>query len=809
MIIKKFNDDWKFWLDKNSFALVWDIPGHARTITLPHDAMIETPAHPDSLNGTNTGFRDGEVYNYVKLLYPEASDKEKTLMLKFEGIYMNALVYVNGQLAAKCPNGYTGFYVELNNYLKYGQENEIRVIVRNAGMTNSRWYSGGGIYRDAYWLEAGKTFIKPEGVFVKTESIETDGAVLNIQTVVKNRDSAYHIVNVVTEIKDANGIVVAEDVRPLTLFENEERKSSARVVVENPKLWSDKTPNLYTIETKLVDGEDVIDEHTDTFGIRMLSLDAKHGFRVNGQTVKFRGACIHHDSGILGAATFDDAEYRRVRILKEAGFNAIRMSHHPAAPALLRACDELGMYVMDETFDMWQRCKSTLDYGLVFDEWWERDVETMVIKDYNRPSVVMYSIGNEIPEIGTNQGAQIAQNISDKIKSLDDTRYTLASINGVFAAGDTMPEILQDLSDELHATGQLDEGTNVNDFMSVMDEHMDKILVHKNITQRLDMACAGVDIAGYNYMTERYEKDGMERPNRVIVGSETYPGSIAGNWDLVEKHDYLIGDFMWTGWDYIGEAGIGVIGYAFGEGGFGVQFPCQLAYTGTIDITGVRRPGSYLSEIVYGLRKAPYIAVQNPYKYGVPPMMTPWAISDSISSWTYEGVEGKPVVLEIYAPGDEVEVFVNEKSLGKKTSGKAVEYKVLYETTYEPGIVEAVSYANGVEIGRSSIVTASTDTALTAYVENGRDNELVYINICNQDANGIVNTDKVVHMKATVEGAMEARFGTGNPKPLTNYIDMATDSWHGHALLVARRNKDGGKIKVTVRTDEQILNLEV
>ena len=328
---------------------------------MPHDAMLEKRAYAESLNGRNTGFHDGEVYQYVKLLNPDVQERNRTMIMKFEGIYMNAMVYVNGQLAAKCPYGYTGFYVPLNDYLKYGEENELRVIVRNSAMTNSRWYSGGGIYRDVYLLTAGETFIEPEGVRVTTEHLYSESAVVKIGTALKNRSSCYKELRLVTEILDQNGRIVASDKIPITLFEGEQRSITSRVVVNEPSLWSAEAPYLYSVYSKLYENNELLDENMETFGIRTLSVDPKHGFRVNGKMVKFRGACIHHDSGILGAAIFYDAEYRRVRMLKEAGFNAVRMSYHPMAPVLLRACDELGMYVMDEAFDMWQRCKSDHD----------------------------------------------------------------------------------------------------------------------------------------------------------------------------------------------------------------------------------------------------------------------------------------------------------------------------------------------------------------------------------------------------------------------------------------------------------------
>lgn len=809
MIEQKWNEDWKFWVDKDSFALVWDIPEIARDITLPHDAMIEKPAHADSLNGGNTGFRDGDVYTYVKIFYAPEEYREKTVALKFEGVYMNAFVYVNGQLAAKSPFGYTTFYAPLNDFLKYGEDNEIRVQVRAGAMTNSRWYSGAGIYRDVYLLEFGLTHIVPEGVQIKTENADETYATLRVATELENKTAVSQNLVVETVIKDDGGNVAAKECTFATIFAGENRTIKQRILVENPKLWSAEDPKLYTYETKVyqnTEAKELLDEMVDKFGIRTLAVDAKRGFRVNGKTVNLRGGCIHHDSGLLGAATYEDAQYRQILRMKEAGFNAIRMSHHPMAPAMLRACDEIGMYVMDETFDMWNRLKSNYDYGLYFQEWWEKDVTAMVRKDYNHPSVILYSVGNEIPEIGTDKGAQTCQELSDKIRSLDDTRYTLASINGVFAAGDKVDQIVADVVAGLSAEGKLDG--NVNDFMTLMDGHLDEIVVHKTISERLEKACAGVDIAGYNYMTARYEQDGKAYPNRVIVGSETYPPEIARNWDLVERLPHVIGDFTWTGWDYIGEAGVGIPAYKWGEGGFGAAFPAQLAYPGDFDITGFRRPASYYREAVFGLRKKPYIAVQNPTHYGEFLIKTPWVISDATASWNWDGMEGKPAIVEVYAQGDEVELLLNGISLGKKAAGKEAGFRTLFETTYEPGILTAISYENGQEIGRSELATAGAERALCVEKEEyvGLKNakqELVYVQVEMRDQNGVLASDDNQKITLSVDGEVEVLgFGSGNPKPNYNFNEGTTELFGGRAQIIVK--KPEGKVTLTVTAENGI-----
>ncbi|BBF42782.1 beta-galactosidase [Lachnospiraceae bacterium KM106-2] len=807
MIEKRLQEDWLYWMEQDSFALVWNIPQNARTISLPHDAMIENEAYEKSPNGGNTGFRDGGNYNYAKLLEIPSDACDKEIYLKFEGVYENAFVYVNGQLAGKNPYGYSVFYVDIKNYVRFGEKNEIRVIVRNGAMTNSRWYSGGGIYRDVYLCIGESVHISSEGVFVTSESADEEYAVVTIKTELKNSKNQAVKTVLESKIMDEEGTVVASESIPVTLFAGEERTMEQRIIIAKPRLWSDLSPNLYRCESELsIDGT-VVDKNVAVFGIRMLSLDAKRGLRVNGRPCKLRGACIHHDSGLLGAATYEDAQYRQIRILKEAGFNAIRMSHQPIAPAMLRACDEIGVYVMDETFDMWTRAKSDHDYSMNFNEYWEKDVTSMVRKDYNHPSVILYSVGNEIPEIGTDLGAKICHDICAKIKSLDQTRYTLASINGVFMAGDKVEQITKDIIENLDESEKI--SGNVNNFMTLMDSHLDEIVVHPIITQRLEKACAATDIAGYNYMTARYEEDGKNYPNRIIVGSETYPPEIARNWEIIKKSDHVIGDFTWTGWDYIGEAGVGIPAYQWGEGGFGAKFPSQLAYVGDIDLTGVRRPASYYREIVFGLQNRPYITVQNPEHKEDTLIKTPWVISDSQPCWTYPGKEGNQVIVEVYSAGTEVELYLDDSLIGRKPCGSENEYRALFEVTYEPGQLKAVAYDGDRKIGESVLNTtgdlkqiALRAEALETIKYRKTTDRLLFvpITLCDESGNLVMHQDQKVHV--TVEGgATLLGFGSGNPKPAYNYIQEMTETFYGRALLILKKKQDQQDITIKITSE--------
>ncbi|MGT2800307.1 glycoside hydrolase family 2 TIM barrel-domain containing protein [Streptococcus marmotae] len=795
-----YNQGWKFWKDGDSFALVWDVPNHAREITVPHDAMLELEPYSESQNGGNTGFRDGENYVYLKNFTLTKEVQHKRFILKFEGSYMNTFVYVNGQLAGKHHFGYTTFEIPIHDFLNIG-DNEIRVQVRNGAMSNSRWYSGSGLYRDVYLLESEQLHFSSLGSRVKTVELNGQDALIEVGVAIENETARPQRLSIETRIFDAENQLIVTDERPYFLPTGQKEYYSHQYLLTNATFWTAETPILYKIEQKILQKGFVIDEVSKQFGIRTIHVDSKRGLRINGQPVKLRGACIHHDSGLLGAKTYETAHRRQIRILKDAGFNAIRMAHHPAAPALLKACDELGMYVMDETFDMWTRFKSDFDYSLVFEEQWEKDVKAMVDSDYNHPSVILYSIGNEIPEIATEHGSYLAKKIHDAIKAIDNSRPTLAGINGIFASGDRIPEIMADV-----AAQSTDIEGNVNDFMTLIDQRLDEIVTHPIVGEKLELATAATDIAGYNYMTARYEVDSKQYPNRIMVGSETYPPEIARNWTIIQQLPSVIGDFTWTGWDYIGEAGVGVPAYRFGEGGFSAQFPCQLAYTGDIDITGVRRPLSYYREIVFGFRRAPYIAVQNPTHYGEKLIKTPWVLSDSISSWTWNGHEGQPVIVEVYAPGEQVALYLNDELVEIKEVGTNLAHVTYFELPYQAGVLKAINYQNGQIIGETILSSADVATMhLTATVEENED--LTYISLALEDENDVLITNQDCLLSVEVSGAEILGFGSGNPKPDYHYQSNITTTYNGRALLIVQKSAPQTKVIVEGRNNTVIVDL--
>lgn len=786
MQAQRWNDGWKFWEETNAFALAWTEPAGARVVRLSHDAMLERTPHPDSPNGGNSGYRDGGSYVYEKKFYVSEQLRCKTVQLKFDGVYMNAFVYLNGQLVGKHPYGFVPFTVSLNDYLDYGQENTVRVLVKNSGMPNCRWYSGSGIYRDVWLLTGELLHVADNGIRVSTNYIEDGYASLNVAVKLKNRDYLPHQVQMVTEIYNGVGDRVASADLPLTVLSNREEVVPQTILVDQPRLWSAETPQLYRCVVRLEEQGNEVDWAECEFGIRTLRLDARRGLQVNGQTVKLRGACIHHDNGLLGSVSCDEAELRRVRILKEAGFNAIRSAHNPASPALLRACDKLGLYVMDEAFDMWSRPKTDNDYALFMDKWWQEDLAAMVDNAFNHPSVIFYSLGNEIPESGMAQGAALGRELARTTKELDPTRFVLVSVNGIFAsgAGGDLDQITRDV---LAAAGEV--GGSVNDFMAAKHAHLDEIVTHPLISHRLDTASVGMDLVGYNYMTARYEPDTKTYPNRVMVGSETYPPDIPRNWALVEQLPALIGDFTWTGWDYIGEAGVGIPAYRFGEGGFGAKLPCYLAYCGDIDLIGHRRSISYYREIAFGLRKAPYITVQNPTHYGEKLIKTTWIISDNTPSWTWPGQEGKPVVVEVYSPGTEVELFRNGVSLGRKAVSRETGCMALFETEYQPGILLAISYENGEELGRAELETTGEAVKLRLEAEPGT-GELIFVNLTLQDAKErlVMHRDETLCVR--VNGGELVGLGCANPKFTHMFNGDTTETFLGRAQAILRRGTE-------------------
>ena len=805
---QKFNQDWIFTIGSgSSLDALAGGNNTAKQVTLPHDASIGRERNPEEPNGSGNGFFREESYVYTKTFSMNADDKDKNVYLEVEGVYQNAFVYVNNSFAGKCPYGYSNFYVDITKYLNYNEPNALKVVVKN-GVPSGRWYTGGGIYRDVNLMIADRLHLAPDSVQLAAIEVEDDQAIIRAKSTIAYTGIGIREITLCTELMDTDGNVVAADEMPVTVEEHSEQTYQQKMYVLNPNRWDAENPYLYTYRTYIKENDSVIDEETGTFGIRKLQLDTKHGLRVNGKVVKLRGGCIHHDNGIIGTAEFTHSAEARVKKLKETGFNAIRSAHYPMSRKLLEACDKYGMYVMDEYSDVWVSTKVEFDYSTQMTEWWEHDIENLVKKDYNHPCVIMYSIGNEIPEAGNKFDVQWGKKIEDKLRSLDDTRYTTNSLNLLLAIMNDLPKLMAQNADaQAAANTEKDQPQEINSMMNNLGAMMAQFMASDFAAEKVKEACAQVDITGYNYAAARYEIDGKLFPNRILVGSETNPPDLDKNWELVEKLPYVIGDFDWTAWDYIGETGIGKINYTDQQSmGFYAPYPCKIAYCGDINILGNRRPISYWRELIWGLRKAPYIAVQLPQHYGEPQSTTQWSMSDAVRSWNWNGYEGKPVKVEVYAAADEVELLINGQSVERKKVGETKKYITIFDTTYHAGKVEVIAYSDGKECGRDEILTASDEVVIAAKADRTQipadGSDIAYIDICMQDASGILNPNADKAVSISLDGPGEIMgYGSADPESEENYYDTVAKAYEGKLRAAVRGTGETGKIVVTLSAD--------
>ncbi|GAA3808471.1 glycoside hydrolase family 2 protein [Cellulomonas soli] len=798
-----FNRGWAFRRKVTAFQELGGADGAPWTeVTLPHDALVGGPRSADVPGGETSGYFVGGVFEYRASYVAPETDRGSQVHLEFDGVYRDAMVYVNGALAGQNAFGYSRFLVRIDPFLRFGADNEIRVACRSH--VDSRWYTGAGIYRDVHLVVKPSVHIALDGVRVTTPDVDRLRALVEVAVDLENAGPVTAGMRLDTVILDAAGGRVAFDSQPVTLLPGDVLVARSRISVPSPALWSAEDPALHRAVVELRDGETVVDVQEVTFGVRTLQVDAEHGLRVNGEPVALRGACIHGDNGPLGAAAIGRAEERKIELLKRAGFNAIRSSHHPASPALLDACDRIGMYVMDETFDMWTSGKTDFDYASDFAQWWERDVEAMVAKDRNHPSVIFYSIGNEIPELGSGAGGRWSRLIAQKVRELDPTRLVTNGVNGFVAVLDSVLDGMQQRRAAAAEAGPGDdraEGAGVNGMMTAMGQFMDQLQASPMVTARTEESYAALDVAGMNYGEARYEGDRELFPNRVIVGTETWPAQIDRNWDLVTRLPHVIGDFTWTGMDYLGETGIGVVRYADevgGGSGFSTGYPGLTAGCGDLDITGSARTLSAYRQTVFGLRSQPAIAVHRPANRDRPvAVSTPWSWSDTVESWTWPGFEGRTVQVDVYSDADEVELQVNGAPAGRAKVGESKAFVAEVDVTYQPGELTAVALRDGVEISRASLRSASEVVQLSVVPDRAQltaeSSDLAFVDIALTDENGRLQVwaERVVHVSVTGSGVLQG-LGSGAPVTEESFTDPQRRTYDGRALAVVRPTGRGG-----------------
>ena len=785
-----FNKDWIYYKKGEE--------ENAQAVHLPHDAMLYQKRMPKLKNGDFTAFFPSGDYYYVKTFFADESYCDKTVILEFEGVYMDSKVYLNGKEMGGCVYGYSNFYIDLTHQLNIGQENEIKVFVHCSQVMNSRWYPGNGIYRPVYLHMGNAEHVKQNGITIKTKSINPAVIEISIDAAASSETE------VETEIF-YQGKSVAEG-----------RGTTCEITIPNAHLWDSDHPDLYEAKVSLKKNGTVLDEETECFGIRTLTWDALYGMKVNDKSIKLQGGCVHHDYGILGACEFERAAYRRIRIMKEAGFNAIRSAHNPMSKVLLRACDELGMYVMDEAFDSWRDNSGMYGYALDFEEEWRKDLEKMVIKDRNHPSVIMYSIGNEISDTARPDGAQLAGEMTELCHQLDSTRPVTVCPNimmnllikkgvKIDVGGGKIPK-KEDIVDPLEENkgDKVGGSAMINTIVAVVPTLTKLMMKPKNTETGVAETFAKVDIAGYNYGEKVYEGHHKIRPERIMVGSETLPPNFARNWQLVKKYPYVIGDFMWTGWDYLGEVGVGIYEYGKKRSGFMKPYPAISAYSGAIDLIGHPDIISYWAAIVWGKYKKPYIAVRPVNHTGEKTKFSAYRHTDAVSSWSWPGCEGKKARIEVYSQGHTIELFKNKKSLGKK---ELKEFFATFDTVYQSGTIEAVSYdKSGREISRAQLKSAGKETMLTVKAENdtiyANGEDLAFINVEVTDKNGIIKMLSEKKVSVSIEGAGTLLgVGSGNPKTTERYTGNSFTTYQGRMQVVVRSGYQAGKIKVLLTAD--------
>jgi len=753
-----FINDWRFFKEGSG----------ERIIDLPHDAMIEEKRNQGSPSSSAGAYFPGGLYTYEKSFNVPREWEDMKAVFQFEGVYRNAKVYINGKEAGGRSYGYVPFFADTDNLLNYGENNTIRVVADNSMLPDSRWYTGSGIYRPVWLWLGSRQHINIEGVKISTLS--------------------YSPAKIKIETSHTGGEINAEVSRDGKLAAS---GSGSSIILDIPdaKLWSDENPNLYECRVTLSVNGKVTDEVTESFGIRLVEWN-RNGLFINGKETLLRGGCVHHDNGILGARSYAQSEDRRVRILKNSGYNAIRSSHNPAAASLLSACDKYGMYVMDETWDMWYSHKSKYDYASEFLNNYKQDIESIVSRDFNHPSVIMYSLGNEISEPHEAKGVALMKEMTEYIHSLDGNRAVTCGINlwlitraskgkGVYKEGGG-------LSMDKKSSGKKISSTLFNFVTSMVGTGINKG-ANSIYADKVTSPCIDVlDIAGYNYASGRYPLEAKAHPDRIIIGTETFPQDIAKNWKMVKKYPYLIGDFMWTSWDYLGEVGIGAWAYTDDGGAFMKPYPWLLAGTGAVDILGVPGAEAEYAAVVWGLRNKPYIGVRPVNHPGVKPAKAVWRGTDAVDSWSWKDCEGNNAFVEIYSDADSIELILNSKTLGRK---KVRDFKAIFKTKYYSGTLTAVAFdSNGRELSRSALISADSRTGISVKPEKSsvKPGEIVYADICIADANGIIESNNDTKLNVTVKDGELLAFGSANPRTEESYLSGNFTTYYGRAQAVVR-----------------------
>jgi beta-galactosidase len=798
------DSDWKFFLGDPADAQAPSFDDQAwRVLTLPHDWSIEGVPDEKNPTGAGGGYYPAGIGWYRKTFKAPSDWRGKQVSIEFDGVSMNATVYLNGQKLGFHPYAYTSFRFDLTPYLKLAASNVLAVRVDNSQQPNSRWYSGSGIYRHVRVVVTDPTHVAHWGVFVTTPKISDDSATVSIRTKVANESAKSTEVTVETTFYDRAGHDAGKAESPLTIAPGKEMDAAQTIAVANPALWSPASPVLYRAVSRIRKGGKVVDEIETQFGIRSLSWSAEKGLLLNGKPVKLTGGSVHHDNGPLGAAAFDRAEERKVELLKAAGHNAVRTAHNPPSPAFLDACDRLGLLVLEEPFDTWKANKVKFDYGLDFDKWWKSDISSMVLRDRNHPSIVIWGIGNEIPELEVERGRKLGKQLADQVRSLDSTRpLTLA-----FPGTTTAP--------------------NAEAVFSLLD------------------------ITGYNYnILPTYEADHRQLSTRIMLTTESYPAKAFPLWQISHDNSFVLGDFTWTAMDYLGESGIGAWSYGTPEqaamaaqimgamvgtvavdkmflgmangvdmtaaltqvaadpaakAAMAVMFhgyPWHAAVCGDLDLTGYRKPQSYYRDILWNGGDRVYATVRFPEPEGKKIIAVGWATYPTLPTWSWPGQEGKELQVEVYSGVEKVRLYLNDKLIGEKPSGKEQEFKASFEVSYAPGELKAEGVRGGRVVAVDRLITTGAPSALKLTPDrrelsaDGQDLAFVTVEAVDEQGRPQMDSVQQVHFVVSGPGTIGA-VGSGDGASSGSYSADSVALFHGRGLVVVRTARNSGQIRLT------------
>lgn len=801
---RSFDNGWKFVKDSLTGVENPDFDdSNWRTLDLPHDWSIEDLAGSQtddqighfskaSSGGWATGYALGGTAWYRKHFTLKKEDKDKLVQILFDGVMTESDVWLNGKHLGYHPYGYTAFAYNLTPYLKpVGQSNVVVVRVKNIGK-NSRWYSGAGIYRNVSLIVTNPVHIDLWGVNVTTPKVSKENATVNIAVKVINDSGKDADVNVEVRLIGRDDVVAGQAEKVEKIYSKGNIESLQTISINNPELWSPESPNLYKLVVSLVSSGKPVDSYIMKTGVRSVKFDAQNGLTINGESVKLRGGCLHHDNGILGAAAFARAEERRVEIMKSNGFNAIRSSHNPPSTKFLEACDSIGMFVINEAFDTWTKPKNPQDYNLYFKEYWQKDIESMLLRDRNHPSVIIWSIGNEIAERADTEGLEITRQLTDVVKKFDTIRPTTEAFCAFFGNehkwSDTAP------------------------------------------------AFALLDISGYNYTWSEWANDHKEYPERLMLTTESMPIDMFTIWSKIEKSPWIIGDFVWTGMDYLGESGIGngridneKVEYpqGFNDMGLGRKWPWFNAWCGDIDIIGNKKPQSYYRDVVWN-RSLIEIAVHTPVPDNQKEIVSPWGWPSELPCWTWSGEEGKTMQVSVYTRCTSVRLFLNGKVIGEKkvtTDQKVKEYNSImsimkgvvpelpltanFEVPYTSGELKAVGFVDGKEVATKVLKTTGSPQKLVLTPDRksirANRNDLAYVSIEVADENGNLIPNAEVPVNFEISGAGElAAAGNGSPNQMASFQQPTCKTFRGKALIILRPFAKSGTITVIANSNGMV-----